>query len=186
MAVTIATSHAVPVELSARILKRHLEDPAGSADDDAEAAKRLRLDDVHPRHAVPFHGLLVAKDGSAPRIVEPAEAQADLHMPPHQLSFSVPRSIEPHEAGGRSAQQLLDDLFGYLRECVLRSLARLHSGSRSLRLFYPFSGNLRRWALASTATPAPSASSRSPSRWPPTAGACTRRGAMRMTSWARA
>ena len=119
MTINVNTSHAVPVSLSERVLKRHLEDTAG--DDwgehgpDDEYLKRVKLDDIRPKHSVPFHGLLVDNDKEL-KIVDPSEAQADVHMPVHSLQYSVPYVLDASEVRGRTAAQCLDGIRDYFAQ----------------------------------------------------------------------
>ncbi|KAF8934385.1 beta-lactamase-like protein [Dissophora ornata] len=104
--ISIETSHVIPIEMSASLLKQHLirqsearddsnegltssSSPDDSSDDSLESSKRKTPSTVKPKDKVLIQGMLVMDDGKPIRLEDAEEALDRVGMAKHKVRFEV-------------------------------------------------------------------------------------------------
>ncbi|KAI7825178.1 integrator complex subunit 11-like protein [Gamsiella multidivaricata] len=104
--ISIETSHVIPIEMSASLLKRHLirqseglkdsnagltssSSPDDSSDDSAESLNRNIPSTLKPNDKVLIQGMLVMNDGKPIRLEDAEEALEKVGMAKHKVRFEV-------------------------------------------------------------------------------------------------
>ncbi|KAG0320598.1 Integrator complex subunit 11 [Dissophora globulifera] len=108
--ISIETSHVIPIEMSASLLKQHLirqsetrEDsnegltssssPGDSSDDSIELPKRKAPSTIKPKDKVLIQGMLVMDDGKPIRLEDAEEALDRIGMAKHKVRFEVRKAF---------------------------------------------------------------------------------------------